>query len=319
MSVVLATAMIMSASTATTFTNKDIVITANAATEGTFKSFKYIAYDTYIAITGFEGIIEEVEIPSEIEGLPVTLIDEKAFYEATNLKKVTIPEGVEGIGDSAFYGCSSLTDVNLPDSLLGIGYFSFQRCISLEEIILPQSLLSIGTGAFSGCAELKRITFPSKLSNISDNVCTDCKSLEEVVIKNGPTKIWHRAFSNCTSLTKVYLPRSISALGGLFGGYDNSDTEKDSFYNCPSLTHVYYAGTANQWSIIDEYSKAEFANATIHFEAEEILAPEESPKRLTPDVNCDGSIDASDASVILAYYAYIQTGGTGTIGEFVKL
>ena len=38
---------------------------------------------------------------------------------------------------------------------------------------------------------------------------------------------------------------------------------------------------------------------------------------LTPDVNCDGSIDASDASIILAYYAYTMTGGKGTIEEYL--
>lgn len=36
------------------------------------------------------------------------------------------------------------------------------------------------------------------------------------------------------------------------------------------------------------------------------------------DVNKDGSIDASDASLILAYYAYIQTGGTGTLEEYLN-
>ncbi len=36
------------------------------------------------------------------------------------------------------------------------------------------------------------------------------------------------------------------------------------------------------------------------------------------DVNKDGSIDASDASLILAYYAYISTGGTGTLEEYLN-
>ena len=47
MASVLAAAMIMGAGTATTFTGADMVITANAATEGTYEYLKYTAYDTY--------------------------------------------------------------------------------------------------------------------------------------------------------------------------------------------------------------------------------------------------------------------------------
>ncbi|MBR6580724.1 MAG: hypothetical protein IKK66_05440 [Ruminococcus sp.] len=36
------------------------------------------------------------------------------------------------------------------------------------------------------------------------------------------------------------------------------------------------------------------------------------------DVNKDGTIDASDASLILAYYAHISTGGTGTLEEYLN-
>ena len=43
MASVLAAAMIMGAGTATTFTGADMVITANAATEGTYEYLKYTA------------------------------------------------------------------------------------------------------------------------------------------------------------------------------------------------------------------------------------------------------------------------------------
>jgi len=36
------------------------------------------------------------------------------------------------------------------------------------------------------------------------------------------------------------------------------------------------------------------------------------------DVNCDNAVDAVDASNILAYYAYIATGGSGTISEYLQ-
>lgn len=36
------------------------------------------------------------------------------------------------------------------------------------------------------------------------------------------------------------------------------------------------------------------------------------------DVNADGATDAIDASSILGYYAYIATGGSGTIEEYLN-
>ncbi len=299
---VLAAAMIVSAGTATTFTGADTVVTASAATEGTYEYLKYTAYDTYVEITGFDGTVTEVKIPEKINKLPVTTIAEKAFYNATNLKKITVPESVETIGQYAFYNCSSLTEVNLPNTLKTIDGFAFHDCISLEEITLPDSLTSIGEQAFRNCAEMKKIVFPKGLSEISKYICLGCLSLEEVVIENGASQITAGSFQNCISLSKVYIPLSIKAI------YSFGET---SFYNCTSLKDVYYAGTANQWNVLDEYSRSEFENATIHFEAKEI------PEPLTPDVNRDGAIDASDASLILAYYAFVQTGGKGTIEEFL--
>lgn len=64
MASVLAAAMIMGAGTATAYTGADTVITANAATNGTYENLKYTAYDTYVAITGFDGTVKEVEIPA---------------------------------------------------------------------------------------------------------------------------------------------------------------------------------------------------------------------------------------------------------------
>ena len=51
--------------------------------------------------------------------------------------EVTIPEGVQSIGDSAFWGCSSLTSLTLPSSLQSIGYWAFEYCNSLTSLYIP--------------------------------------------------------------------------------------------------------------------------------------------------------------------------------------
>jgi BspA type Leucine rich repeat region (6 copies) len=46
-----------------------------------------------------------------IAGVPVTSINDEAFFDSSGLTAVTIPNSITSIGDFAFYGCSSLTGV----------------------------------------------------------------------------------------------------------------------------------------------------------------------------------------------------------------
>ena len=51
--------------------------------------------------------------------------------------EVTIPEGVQSIGDCAFEYCNSLTSLTLPSSLQSIGYRAFWGCKSLSTLYIP--------------------------------------------------------------------------------------------------------------------------------------------------------------------------------------
>ena len=75
--------------------------------------------------------------------------------------EVTIPEGVQSIGDYAFCDCSSLTSLTLPSSLQSIGGGAFLRCSSLTSLTLPSSLQSIGDSAFCDCSSLTSLYIPT--------------------------------------------------------------------------------------------------------------------------------------------------------------
>ena len=66
-----------------------------------------------------------VEIPDEINGLPVVGIKERAFENHSNLTSITIPDSVISIGSYAFSGCSGLTSVTIGNGVTGIGYSAF--------------------------------------------------------------------------------------------------------------------------------------------------------------------------------------------------
>ena len=74
--------------------------------------FKTVNNDSVI-ITGFYGTAQTLIIPDRIQGLPVTAIGDRVFYEKTNLTSVMIPPSVTSIGNSAFAG-TGLMSVTIP-------------------------------------------------------------------------------------------------------------------------------------------------------------------------------------------------------------
>ena len=90
----------------------------------------------FVAVRDPEDVkhMEEIEIPYLYKFKPVVGIEEKAFSGCSNLKQITIPSGVETIGDYAFEGCESLESITIPDSVTSIGSYAFRYCYSLTNI-----------------------------------------------------------------------------------------------------------------------------------------------------------------------------------------
>ena len=82
-----------------------------------------------------------------------TEIGEYAFYNGL-LTIVTIPSGVQKIGDRAFYGNNHLLDFTMPGTLTSIGENAFTYCIELTKIELPAGLNEIGKNAFNNCKKI---------------------------------------------------------------------------------------------------------------------------------------------------------------------
>lgn len=143
----------------------------------------YANYGDHVTIIGvMEKTADEIAIPAEIEGVPVTEIYKSAFLNCPNLELVIIPNTVKTIGDCAFMSCSSLKTVIMFDSVTSIGQSAFANCTSLKSIVLPEGVKNIGKWAFERCSSLESITILNTECNIEGNAQTICNGYSETPI-----------------------------------------------------------------------------------------------------------------------------------------
>lgn len=112
---------------------------------------------TFALTSGKEAIItggetgEHLMIPKTIAGYPVVGIESYAFLDRTEIRTVTIEEGIRYIGDEAFKYCASLQTVILPESLQYIGRNAFEGCENLTEVEqFPERDTYVDDYAFTG-------------------------------------------------------------------------------------------------------------------------------------------------------------------------
>ena len=196
----------------------------------------------------------------------------RAFFEAENLTKITIPASVVSVDYYAFAYCENLQTVEFADGnqLKGIYEGAFCGDIALENITVPDAIVEISDFAFYGCSKLDQLpvedaaalkgiydyafayagicgdfTTPENLIEIGNYAFTGIKA-EKITVPDTKQKeliIGLGAFEGCNELTEITLPfigvsfedEEITWLGYIFGAgaYTASET-----YVPQSLKHV---------------------------------------------------------------------------------
>ena len=162
--------------------------------------FEILIVNKEVKIIRYEGSQEKIIIPSEINGMPVTIIGKHAFLQK-HLTDITIPGSVKIIEEEAFRG-NRLTKITVPDTVIEIGRdaFAYQRANFRSE-----GLYAFFTMAYK--SEITIITYngrggeviiPEKINNmpvvaigISAFAYT---SLSKIIIPNTVRYIGHGAF-----------------------------------------------------------------------------------------------------------------------------
>ncbi|NLA87937.1 MAG: leucine-rich repeat domain-containing protein [Clostridiales bacterium] len=191
--------------------------------------YLYNVYEDHAELVKYIGLKKIIEIPAELDGLPVTHIGLDCFAMAWRVKftGIIMPDTVTTVYHGAFRGCQTIREMNLSTNLSYIGNYAFAFLTDLESIYLPENVVSFGMGAFSNCLNLKSVSIPrSTLKRIGNDCFYGCKKLECVVIGDGVVNIEGWAFRLCEHLKSVTIGENVTSIG------------ESAFYDCIRLNRL---------------------------------------------------------------------------------
>lgn len=202
-----------------------------------------------------------MNIPSEINGTPVTTIGNAAFRDSS-VTSVTIPASVTEIGSNAFADCTNLTSVNYAGDWSNLTIqsgnpavedaakdaaneqlFDFEFILNntavvvirykgtAADVTIPsrykgKPVTVIDPVAFYNNSAVTSVTIPDSVTAIPDYAFGFCSQLTNISIPNSVTFIGFSAFNSCTSLKSITLPSSLSTI------------QSYAFYNCGNLKTI---------------------------------------------------------------------------------
>ena len=184
----------------------------------------------------------------------------------TKISKLVIEEGVKSIGDRAFYNLTLIKTISLPSTIKTIGTYAFYNCSNLTGTVkIPKATTAIGTNPFlkvpvtgfvveAGNTSYKAVdgvlldinatklisypmgatttnyTVPSTVTTIDSWSCTGAK-FTNITLPNGLKTIGYKSFEG-SSLTEITIPNSVTQIS------------EDAFNNATALQNVYLQSTS---------------------------------------------------------------------------
>ena len=123
-------------------------------------------------------------IPEKYNGLPVTAIGEKAFYESKKIMSVDLPDTITSIGENAFNSCTRLMTMEIPKSMTDGSVARGCSTLSSDDSC-------IGEDAFAGCENLVEVVNNSELNIVAGSEDYGEVALNAIEVHDGESKITH--------------------------------------------------------------------------------------------------------------------------------
>lgn len=262
--------------------------------------FAYTADGGEVTITDYIGTSEHVLIPDTIDGLPVTALGHRAFYEKT-VTTVVVPDSVTEIGAACFSGDNYLVSLKLPDGLKRLPPASLESCMRLYDFDLPQSLEKIYSSVFEFNYYLTHLTLPSSLTEIEqlnfiglydlqsltlaeDNAAFKLDEANGLLMTADGTRLLH-CFSDIVPAEEIILPEGVKIVDPFAFHYDY-DVKRIvlpegvetigamAFAMCPNLTEIVIPASVTNIGVMDELDGR---TGIISYKRNVIVTPEGSP------------------------------------------
>ena len=196
-------------------------------------------YFTYKVVDGYAAIVSastelsgRVEVPSVLGGYQVKEIAERAFYKCNGISEISIPSGIETIGNTAFGYCRNLEKVVIADSVTEIGRYAFRNCDKMTSIKLSSGLKALSSDIFNNCRAIVAIEIPEEITTFNNYAFRNCTSLEKINISENVTKIASGTFTGCTALKEINVDENNAKYTSIDGILFDKNKTKLEYYPC---------------------------------------------------------------------------------------
>ena len=159
--------------------------------------------------------IQKVSIPESVtisgKTYRVTRVGNLAFYDCFNITSMSLPEGIESIGNSAFR-LVTLSECVLPSTLRIIGERAFEYVSNVTTMIVPEGVKCIGNYAFCNVG-LHQLVLPSTLELMGWGLIGGNDNLMTVITNNAnPSAITERVFNHEQRPLTLFVPKGTKSV-----------------------------------------------------------------------------------------------------------
>ncbi|MDE7107082.1 MAG: leucine-rich repeat domain-containing protein, partial [Clostridiales bacterium] len=223
--------------------------------------------------------LTEIVIPDGVTTL------EPAFSNCSNLRTVTIGDGVDAIDANAFRNCYNLRSVTIGSGVKEIKSYAFSACLSLLSITIPSNVETIMSSAFSGCSKLREVYNLSQASyNFGSSVTVHTDAADDSILHRTDDGFTFREYNDETSMYMFLMD---------YWG-DSEDVVLPDSYNGESYSIAAYALAYNP-----RLKSVKFS-AGVNNIGKEILLGSDNVTSLT--VDSDNPVYSSAGNCVIGYY-----------------